>query len=130
MARMDLRVRVFACPNAPFLSGAEMTAYRTLYLGAAGDRADPMVSPLLAKSHAGLPPALIHVAEHDPLHDDGVRYAGALRAAGVPVRLTEYPGMPHGFLNFPGLCRGAAQSLAEIVFYQKAALAAGGDPRS
>ncbi len=59
-----------------------MTAYRTLYLTADGDRASPMVSPLLAKSHEGLPPALIHVAEHDPLHDDGTRYAGALRANG------------------------------------------------
>jgi acetyl esterase len=97
-----------------------------MYLGRDGDRANPLASPLLAKSHEGLPEALIHVAEHDPLHDDGVRYADALRAAGVPVKLTEYPGMPHGFLNFPGLCRGASQSLAEIVSYQKTALAAGG----
>jgi acetyl esterase len=78
-----------ANPNAPFLSGAEMTAYRTLYLGPDGDRANPIASPMLAKSHAGLPPALIVVAEHDPLRDDGVRYADALRAAGVPVKLTE-----------------------------------------
>jgi acetyl esterase/lipase len=41
----------------------------------------------------------------------------------VPVRLTEYVGMPHGFLNFPGLCRGAPQALAEICAEQKAALA-------
>ncbi len=112
-----------ANPNARFLSAAEMAAYRTLYLTADGDRANPMVSPLLAKSHAGLPPALIHVAEHDPLLDDGTRYADALRAAGVAVRLTEWPGMPHGFLNFPGLCRGAAPALAELIAEQQAALA-------
>jgi acetyl esterase/lipase len=46
----------------------------------------------------------------------------ALRDAGVPVRLTEYVGMPHGYLNFPGLCRSAAQALAEICAEQKAAL--------
>jgi acetyl esterase/lipase len=42
------------------------------------------------------------VAEHDPLRDDGARYAAPLRAAGVPVRFTEYVGMPHGYLNSPG----------------------------
>jgi acetyl esterase len=110
--------------NAAFLSSAEMTIYRRMYLGPDGDRANPLVSPLLAKSHEGLPPALIQVAEHDPLHDDGARYADALRAAGVPARLTEYAGMPHGFLNFPGLCRGARPALAELIAEQKAALTA------
>jgi acetyl esterase/lipase len=43
----------------------------------------------------------------------------ALRAAGVPVRLTEYVGMPHGYLNFPGLCRLAPQALAEITAEQR-----------
>jgi acetyl esterase len=41
----------------------------------------------------------------------------------VPVRLTEYIGMPHGYLNFPGVCRGAAQALAELCAEQAAALA-------
>jgi hypothetical protein len=30
--------------------------------------------------------------------------------------------MPHGFLNFPGLCRSAPQALAELIAEQKAAL--------
>ena len=81
-----------------------------------------MASPLLADDHGKLPPALIQVGEHDPLREDGVRYAAALRAAGVPVRLTEYVGMPHGYLNFPGLCRSAHQALAEICAEQTAAL--------
>lgn len=114
--------------NAPFLSAGEMAAYRRLYLGDDGDPLDPKASPLLAASLAGLPPALIQVAEHDPLKDDGTRYAAALRAAGVQVRLTEYVGMPHGFLNFPNLCRGAAQALSEIVAEQSAALAASALP--
>ena len=83
----------------------------------------PGLSPLLAEDHSKLPPALIQVGEHDPLRDGGVRYAETLRAAGVPVRLTEYVGMPHGFLNFPGLCRLAPQALAEICAEQKAVLA-------
>ena len=110
-----------ADPNAPFLSQPELTAYRRLYLGDADPR-DSRASPLLAADHRGLPPALIQVGEHDPLRDDVIRYAAALRAAGVPVRLTEYVGMPHGYLNFPGLCRIAPQALAELCAEQKAAL--------
>ena len=107
----------------PFLSGDEMAAYRRMYLGPDGDPANPWASPLLAKDHEGLPPALIQVAEHDPLRDDGMRYAAALRAAGVPVRVTEYVGMPHGFMNFPGLCRSAPQALSELCAEQTMALA-------
>jgi len=107
----------------PFLSSDEMAAYRRMYLGPDGDPANPWASPLLAKDHEGLPPALIQVAEHDPLRDDGMRYAAALRAAGVPVRVTEYVGMPHGFMNFPGLCRSAPQALSELCAEQAMALA-------
>jgi acetyl esterase/lipase len=107
-----------------FLSQEEMTAYRRMYLGPDGDPADPMASPLLADDHGKLPPALIQVAEHDPIREDGVRYAAALRAAGVPVRLTTYVGMPHGFLNFPGLSRSAPQAAAELCAEQALALAA------
>jgi acetyl esterase/lipase len=111
-----------ANPNSPFLSAAEMTAYRKMYLGPDGDTSSPLASPLLADDHGKLPPALIQVGEHDPLHDDGIRYAAALRAAGVPVRLTDYVGMPHGFMNFPGLSRSAPQALAELCSEQTAAL--------
>jgi acetyl esterase/lipase len=117
-------VRPAALASAPFLSQQEMGAYRRLYLGPDGDPASPWASPLLAADHAGLPPALVQVAEHDPLREDGVRYAAALREAGVPVRFTEYVGVPHGFVNFPGLCKSAAQALAEICADQSAALAA------
>ena len=110
-----------ADPHAPFLSAAEISAYKRLYLGQDADAANPWASPLLA-DHAGLPPALIQVGEHDPIREDGVRYAAALRAAGVPVRFTEYVGMTHGFVNFPGLARSARQAMAEVCAEQSAAL--------
>jgi acetyl esterase len=113
---------------SPFLSTDEMTAYRRMYLGPDGDPADPWASPLLAADHVGLPPALIQVGEHDPLREDGIRYASALRAAGVPVRLTEYVGVPHGFINFPGLCRSAEQAMAEICAEQSATLVPDNEP--
>jgi acetyl esterase len=118
---MTAAVPASADPSAPFLSTADRGAYKRLYLGPGGDPANPLASPLLAEL-TGLPPALIQVGEHDPLRDDGVRYATALRAAGVRVRLTDYVGMPHGFVNFPGLSGAARQAMAEVCAEQSAAL--------
>jgi cation diffusion facilitator CzcD-associated flavoprotein CzcO/acetyl esterase/lipase len=56
-------------------------------------RNDPRVAPLKATSLAGLPPAFIVTGEFDPLRDEGMAYAAALGAAGVPV--THYPARGH-----------------------------------
>ena len=42
-----------------------------------------------------LAPAFIGTAEHDPLRDDGGKYAKLLSAAGVPVQLSNEPTMVH-----------------------------------
>ncbi len=107
--------------DAFILTAADMAKFDELY---AGDRNDWRVSPLKAESLVGLPPAIIEVAEHDPLHDDGVFYADALRAAGVDVQLINYPAMPHGFLNFPRFARDAKPAIAAVVASQRSALAA------
>jgi len=73
--------------DAYILTAADMQRYGELY---GGDRTNWRVSPLRATSLEGLPPTLIAVAGHDPLHDDGVLYAEALRAAGVEVRLLDF----------------------------------------
>ena len=113
--------------NAIILTAADMVAYTDLYVGTEGDRLDWRVSPLRAKSHRGLPPALIQVAGHDPLRDEGVLYARALERAGVPVTLTEYPAMPHGFVNFPLFSRDARSAMAQVVREQRKALSPRGD---
>jgi acetyl esterase/lipase len=107
--------------DAPILTRADCVAFRDHYLGGQDPR-QPYASPLFAADHAGLPPALVQVAEHDPIRDDGLRYAAALRAAGVPVRTTTYVGMPHGYLSFPRLCRSAPQALAELCAELESAL--------
>ena len=107
----------------PILSSASMVSFRDHYLGPDGDPNDPMASPILAEDLSGLPPALIQVAEYDPLRDDGIRYARALQAAGNSVRLTEYVGMPHGYFSFPKVIRGSiVQALAELCAEQRYAL--------
>ena len=113
----------------PILSSASMVSFRDHYLGADGDATDPMASPILAGDLSGLPPALIQVAEYDPLRDDGIRYARALQAAGTPARLTEYVGMPHGYFSFPKVIRGSImQALAELCAEQRYALHGAGAP--
>lgn len=69
------------------------------YLNRPEDTDSLQFSPLKAESLAGLPPAHVVIAEIDILADEGRAYARALEAAGVPVRVTECPGMIHGFLG-------------------------------
>ena len=40
------------------------------YLAEESQKQNPLVSPLLNKSFDGLPPCLLLIAEHDPLHDE------------------------------------------------------------
>ncbi|MFJ2770886.1 alpha/beta hydrolase [Streptomyces sp. NPDC087300] len=80
------------------------------------------VSPLYAEDLGGLAPALVVVPTQDALADHGRRYAERLRAAGTPVRLTEYPGAKHAFLTLPALEPQAEAAQAEIVSFLRAAL--------
>jgi len=102
--------------GAPILTRAEMDVFLDHYLGPDGLLADdPLVSPLWAASHADLPPALVQTADLDPLRDEGRLYADRLAAAGVPVRHTNYVGVPHGFASFPGATNIGQQHRAELV---------------
>jgi acetyl esterase len=57
------------------------------------------VAPANAESLSGLPPAFIGTAEHDPLRDDGGRYAELLVAADVAVQHSNEPTMVHGYVS-------------------------------
>ena len=65
------------------------------YVPHKADLANPEVSPLLAKSLAGLPPAFVITAEFDPLHDEGVAYMNRLKKEGVPVTFRDMKGCVH-----------------------------------
>ncbi|WP_371405094.1 alpha/beta hydrolase [Kribbella sp. NBC_00662] len=83
------------------------------YLKDPADGTDPLASPLLAESHANLPPALVITAEYDPLRDEGEYYAEKLHAAGVPTTLSRYDGMVHGFFAMSGILDGGKKAMGE-----------------
>ncbi|WP_246738094.1 alpha/beta hydrolase [Bradyrhizobium sp. CCBAU 051011] len=84
------------------------------YLRDDADRDDWRFAPLAAGDLSGLPPALIVLAEFDPLVDEGRDYAARLRAAGVPADLQIYPGMIHEFLRMGNVVADALQARAAI----------------
>ncbi|CAG2157518.1 Carboxylesterase NlhH [Cupriavidus yeoncheonensis] len=79
------------------------------------------LSPLLAASHAGLPPALVISAECDAVRDDGEAYAARLAEAGVPATCVRYQGMLHTFYSMRGLIDAAATAQQQVAGFLRAA---------
>ena len=132
--RLALQVLIYPVTNYGFdtasyhenadgygLSRDAMMFFWESYLAHAGQGSEPCASPLRAANLAGLPPALILTAQFDPLRDDGEAYAARLHRAGVPVRLTRYLDMNHGFLMCGAMFPSAACALQEIADWLKEA---------
>lgn len=123
--RIDLQVLIYPVTDADFerpsytaeenqliLTREAMIWFWDHYVPDAEQRSEVDASPIRAESLAGLPPAVVMTAEHDPLRDEGEAYAAALEAAGVPVNFRRHEGQTHGFftlLMLPGSERGLQQ---------------------
>jgi acetyl esterase len=79
----------------------------------------------LSDMPATLPPAYIAVAGHDPLRDDGMRYAELLSAAGVPVELHNAQTLVHGYAGYDGVVPAATEAVESAIRSLRRALNAG-----
>jgi acetyl esterase len=115
--------------DAPLLNSDVTSAFLTWYLPGV-DMSDPKalptdLAPANATTLAGLAPAFIGTAEHDPLRDDGGKYAELLSAAGVPVQFSNEPTMVHGYVSLAMASPAAAEATDRGLAALKAALHAG-----
>lgn len=84
------------------------------YLGGA-DPTNWRLSPLVAPSHADLPPALVVVLEVDPLRDEALLYADKLKGSGVAVDVMLFEHLTHGFMYLAGLLPAARRAFRAVV---------------
>jgi len=104
------------------LTAAGMRWYWDHYLGEA-DGAAPDASPARAAFLGGLPPALVIVASHDILRDEGEAYAARRADAGVAAAATRIPGVVHGFFRWRAVTPAADQALQQAAGALRTALA-------
>jgi acetyl esterase len=100
------------------ISRDDMRWFWDQYVPDVARRSSPDASPLLADDLAGLPPALLLVAELDPLRDEVIAYARRLVREGVEVTVDRYDTMAHGFFPLVGaleMSRAAVRSVAVAV---------------
>lgn len=96
------------------LDKAGVKRFINLYLPDKRDRSEPYASPLLAKSHANLPPALVIIAGFDVLRDEGEAYVQKLKEDGVKARYIRYDGVVHGFVSADKLLPQAQDATDKI----------------
>jgi acetyl esterase len=89
------------------LSQRMVDSFVRQYFGPGEPAPDWRGAPLLAASLRGVAPALVMVAGHDVLHDEGVAYAQRLCEADVQATLVDYGGLAHGFLQMGGALHAA-----------------------
>ena len=104
-----------------FLTSDDMDWFTNHYLNSTADRTNPLASPMQADDLSELPPALVITAEYDPLRDEGEAYGQQLQEAGVPVTISRYDGMIHGFLSIEPMTDKGQQARAECAQALRAA---------
>ena len=96
------------------LSRDAMAGMWAMYVTDPKDLANPLAIPSRAQTLENLAPALVLTAEYDILRDEGEAYAKRLEAAGVPVTVTRYADVIHGFLTAGEVMPEAHAAMAQI----------------
>lgn len=95
-----------------FSKPQQLAAMARAYLGRHRNALDPLASPVEADL-SGLPPIIIHAADHDITRDDALLFVERARRYDVGVRVRIWPGLFHHFQMF-GELPASKESLAEL----------------
>ncbi len=83
------------------LTKNKVSWYLNQYFAKGGDR--KQASPIHFPNLESLPPVYMAIAELDPLYDENQAFATKLKALGVAIRVEEFKGMIHAFVQFESL---------------------------
>lgn len=101
------------------LTAAAMSWFWGHYIADSSRRNDPLASPLKSKVVNSRIPALLILAECDPLRSEGEAYAALLRSQGATVEAAIFEGVPHGFFTMPGIIDEASEAIDRATFWLK-----------
>ncbi|WP_185640646.1 alpha/beta hydrolase [Burkholderia sp. Bp9142] len=101
-ARSDF-VSIRENAHAPMLTARGLADSIALYVPREADRNDALAMPLEGDGDGALAPALVAVAQYDPLRDQGFAYAQRLVAAGGESVAWHGDGLVHACLRAPWL---------------------------
>lgn len=99
----------------PQFNKNDLEFYLKAYLSGNLDSQDPYAVPLKARNYAGLPPAFVHVAELDPLYDEGILWGDRINEAGGQAEVRIAKNLEHSFLRAVSISPEAREE-AEILY--------------
>jgi acetyl esterase len=114
--RLDVESSSYADKENQLLLDAEsMRWFLGQYIPDKAQRDELDASPGRAEDLSGLPPAVVVIAEYDPLRAEGEEYARRLADAGVPVRSRRFDGQMHTFFQMVNILPGASAGMQYVV---------------
>lgn len=103
--------------DAPMLSRDDCLFYRDLRVGERTELlADPRCCPLRAEEFTRLPSTVVFAADCDPLADEALHYAEAIRADGGAAESYREEGLVHGYLRARHSSARARESFSRIIY--------------
>ncbi|MGJ1265033.1 alpha/beta hydrolase [Sphingobacterium spiritivorum] len=105
--------------TGPIINKEEGIRAWNWYLSTPEDQHNQLAVPLLIKDFKDTPPALVLLAEHDPLRDEGRQLAENMKTSGVHVKTVVYKDMVHGFMHMGAVLKETKEAILEIAAFTK-----------